>query len=292
MTYTKDNIVFEPLPNNSRFQDLTGMSFGLRTVIGYAGQSSSRHPYWWCQCECGTLTKSSACNLKNSVSCGCKNNIRIGIQATTHGMCTTATYKIWGCMVTRCNSENPSAYPDYAGRGIRVCDQWLKFENFYNDMGERPTPNHSLDRIDVNGNYCPENCRWATQEEQGNNRRNSVYLTFQGKTQTITQWARELNISPSALFGRRRKGLSDEEILTTPIKIAINREPVTSHLFSSAHLVAFSQFLFDLAVAYSPALSSERAVEHFLQELVGGRLRTERVLDLLVEHSEPSPVAD
>ena len=97
-------------------------------------------------------------------------------------------------MKSRCNNPNNNQYSDYGGRGIRVCERWSTFENFLADMGERPTPKHSIDRIDVNGDYCPENCRWATKEEQNNNKRNCILVTYNGKTQNFKQWCKELNL--------------------------------------------------------------------------------------------------
>lgn len=119
----------------------------------------------------------------------------------THGMKHTSTYRLWQAMLARIRYGRV----DYSGRGITVCDEWLKFENFYADMGEVPE-GMSLDRIDNNGNYEPSNCRWATRLEQNNNKRNNVVITWNGKTQTRSQWEKELGMKPTTLRNRLRNG--------------------------------------------------------------------------------------
>lgn len=123
-----------------------------------------------------------------------------------HGFSNTTIYYIWANMKYRCLNPNDKSYRYYGGRGIKVCDRWLDkengFINFLTDMGLRPSSGHSLDRIDPTGNYCPENCRWATYKEQANNRTNSHIITFNGKTQPLLNWAEELGIGYEKLFSR------------------------------------------------------------------------------------------
>lgn len=134
----------------------------------------------------------------------------------THGMSGNYTYKSWGMMKSRCTNPSYNHYHNYGGRGIKVCDRWLEsFENFLEDMGERPK-NHSLDRIDVDGDYCKENCRWSTSKEQNNNRRNNHIIEFNGKSQNITAWAEELNIKVDILSRRILRGWSIEDTLSIP----------------------------------------------------------------------------
>jgi hypothetical protein len=133
-----------------------------------------------------------------------------------HGLShNSGAYNSWGMMRYRILNKNGAQFHDYGGRGIKICKRWMNFENFYEDMGERP-PGMTLDRIDNNGNYCPSNCRWTTKKKQNNNSRRNVMLTHGGKTQTLTQWAIELKVSPWRLFGRRRRGLPAHLILTQP----------------------------------------------------------------------------
>lgn len=120
----------------------------------------------------------------------------------------TRTYNLWQAMLARTRYGRK----DYAGRGITVCDSWLKFENFYADMGEAPT-GMSLDRIDNNGNYEPSNCRWATHTQQMNNRRNNVFIEWDGKKQTVRQWERDLGMKPTTLRSRLRNGWSLEKAM-------------------------------------------------------------------------------
>jgi len=121
-------------------------------------------------------------------------------------------------MKSRCVNRNDPAYYKYGGRGITICERWLKFEDFLTDMGDRPE-GLSLDRIDNNGNYEPGNCRWATRKEQANNRRNSLKITFNHKTQTLAQWSQELNIKFTTLWARINKHKwSVEKAFTTPVK--------------------------------------------------------------------------
>lgn len=128
-------------------------------------------------------------------------------------------YDAYRRMITRCYDKAVYNYENYGGRGIKVCDRWLEpkkvgFYIFLSDMGKRPNSDYSIDRIDVNGNYSPENCRWANHEVQANNRRNNVYITAQGKTLTMAQWARLLNISYDRIKGlRKRHDLSDEALI-------------------------------------------------------------------------------
>lgn len=129
------------------------------------------------------------------------------------------TYQSWCLMKQRCLNKKAGAYKDYGGRGIKVCSRWLKFENFYADMGDRPSKKHSIDRIDNNGNYELKNCKWSTRKEQANNRRTNHLLTYKGKTQTIAQWAEELKMSYGSICNRLRNNLKIEEVLNpNPIK--------------------------------------------------------------------------
>lgn len=126
-----------------------------------------------------------------------------------HGMDGTPVYKAWISLKARCNNKKDKDYKDYGGRGIKVCDRWLhSFENFYKDIGDKPTSKHSIDRIDNNGNYCKENCRWATIYEQNNNRRSTRYIEYKGDKMSLFQWCRKLGMPQSTFSNRILRGWS------------------------------------------------------------------------------------
>lgn len=153
--------------------DLLNKRFGKLTVTKRLPNNKWGQSAWLCKCDCGKNSIVDGNNLRNNhtKSCGClpiENSKKL---FTTHGRSKTREYKIWKGMHERCNKPQHHKFPIYGGRGIKICDRWLhSFENFYNDMGDSPTKNHSIDRIDTNGNYEPTNCRWATHQTQTRNR--------------------------------------------------------------------------------------------------------------------------
>lgn len=190
--------------------NLEGFIFGSLTVLKL-GKSNGNGAVWLCQCKCGTQKEIRSSDMVHGKikSCGCEQNKRIAKASTTHGMSNTRTHKLWQAMKMRCNRINQ----DYSCRGITYCDRWELFENFYLDMGEVPD-GMSLDRIDVNGNYEPSNCRWATREQQANNTRANVFIEWNGKRQTRSQWERELNMKPTTLRSRLKAGWSLDKAMT------------------------------------------------------------------------------
>lgn len=197
--------------------ELEGRRFG-RVLVGAWVPEKMK---WSCACDCGKtwLVQSSHLTAGNTTSCGCARADRLSDRMTTHGMSKTPTYKSWCELVARCTNPANHAFSDYGGRGIRVCDRWLtSFESFLEDMGERPAGDMSIDRIDVNGDYEPDNCRWATRVEQSNNRRNIQLIEFGGRRQTVTQWAAELGMPMKSLYKRIADGWSVERAFTTPIR--------------------------------------------------------------------------
>jgi len=200
-----------------------GDKFSRLTVIGYAGKTKRGERLWKCRCECGRTTNVITARLLSGKtrSCGClqaENRIKIA-QNKTHGKTQTKEYYTWITMKQRCCNPNNRKYKDYGGRGIKVCDRWLhSFENFYKDMGEAPK-GYSIDRIDVNGDYCLKNCRWADVETQSNNKRNSIKITYMGITGSLNFWSSITGISKDTLYARLHVWKwSAEKIITTPIR--------------------------------------------------------------------------
>jgi hypothetical protein len=176
-SFSIDNLEFAPHPPAwTPFIDLTGLHFDRLTVLGFKGRARG-HSWWWCLCSCGKVTPARMQRLRlgKKKSCGCWKVETDKIHSLVHGQSTgprTPEYRAWQNMLNRCRNPRVKKYPLYGGRGITVCDRWREsFQNFFADMGRKPTAKHSLDRIDVDGNYEPANCRWATSAEQRLNQR-------------------------------------------------------------------------------------------------------------------------
>lgn len=204
-----------------------GARFGRLSVTGSPYYVREGRNLWYveCACDCGVVKHYICKNIYRgkTVSCGCfsSQRVRPAFNAS-HRMSGTSTYRAWASMKTRCLNPKASHYEQYGGRGISICDRWMEFENFFSDMGERPD-GKTLDRIDVNGNYEPSNCRWATDDEQMNNKQDSVYLEYQGRKLTVAQWAKETGFDRSAIDVRIKLGWSVEKILTIPPRLGRNQ---------------------------------------------------------------------
>lgn len=201
------------IPVGTRFNHLTVVGEGERV-------GAQRQRTMLCQCDCGSPVKQiKLLHLKsgNTVSCGCQQQVGSADALRKHGKRLTGNritqvYKAWQDMKRRCYSPQCDKYEYYGGRGITVCERWMDFQNFYADMGDPPGPRHSIDRRDNDGNYEPNNCRWATVEEQRNNRSDNIVIEHDGKTQTAAQWAREYNMPYSTVYSRLKRGLSPNQI--------------------------------------------------------------------------------
>ncbi len=195
--------------------DLTGQRFGRLVVIKSAPNMGVENAYH-CRCDCGSLKVFRRSNIKSghTKSCGC-----LGKETHfKHGACRTRTYNSWMSAKRRCDYPEATGYRNYGGRGITMCDRWYNsYQAFLSDMGERPKE-HSIDRIDPNGNYEPDNCRWASRKTQNNNTSRSHILEFQGRKQTISQWAKEYGLVPNSLSKRLQLGWTVERALTQPLR--------------------------------------------------------------------------
>lgn len=196
--------------------DLTGQRFGRLTVIERSGSTKHGAAKWRCMCECGkeTIVIGDELRKGNTTSCGCyaREVSRelaleyIAGQNKTHDMTETPIYKEWSEMKRRCYNPQDTSYENYGGRGIAVCDKWRdSFEAFYEDVSKLPhfgEKGYSLNRKDNDGNYEPNNIEWATAKEQANNRRSNHLIAYNGKTQTIAQWAEEYKMPYKKLWKR------------------------------------------------------------------------------------------
>lgn len=209
----------------SRLVNIKGLRFGRLVVINKvpvtAPTSTSRKTTrWYCRCSCGKVVIVNSYSLRRGFtrSCGCLRRTANIKRCTTHGLSHTSEYFTWSNIRNRCNNSNDTEYQLYGGRGIRVCNRWRSFANFYADMGPKPGPEYSIDRKDSNKGYSPTNCRWATQKTQQNNRRNNVRVEFRGRLLTTSQIHKisRSKIRLNTFRARIRKGWEVERALVWP----------------------------------------------------------------------------
>ncbi|WP_157140531.1 hypothetical protein [Achromobacter xylosoxidans] len=195
-------------------KDLTGRKFGRWAAIG---PKSKRK--WLCRCECGAEKAVDVYSLLDgrSTSCGCLRAEQVTQRNTTHGQAGTQTYRVWKRMIARCEVPSAAKFKNYGGRGIKVCERWHSYPAFLSDMGERP-PGLSIDRIDVNGDYEPGNCRWATDQEQARNKRTTRLIAVDGADRCISEWSAISGVSPGMIGWRIAKGWPPKRAIFQPTK--------------------------------------------------------------------------
>ncbi|MDP9438291.1 MAG: hypothetical protein M3P49_06060 [Actinomycetota bacterium] len=199
-------------------QDLTGRTFGRLTVLERA-ENRWRMRRWLCECECGThkVVTGKSLQTGETKSCGCLRNEQNRVANLKHGKTKTPEFVTWANMLNRCHKPGHPSYPEYGGKGLAVCEEWRdSFGAFLRDMGPRPSPTHSIDRIDGTKGYSPDNCRWATSGEQIRNRRVTRWITYQGETLCLSDWCRRLGINYQTTKQRLDKGWPPEKALTAP----------------------------------------------------------------------------
>lgn len=199
------------------FKDLSGRRFGRLLVEERAGMKGTSVA-WRCLCLCGKRKdiSSGALIAGRTLSCGCLGRQHRLEARTTHGATGSKEYRVWQKMLSRCTDTTNRRFKDYGGRGITVCTRWRSFENFLEDMGQRPSMEHTIDRINNEGNYEPSNCRWATRKEQARNTRRTRLVTFDGVTKPLAQWAEDTSIPYDLFYNRWVMGWSLEEICRRP----------------------------------------------------------------------------
>ena len=219
----------------SKLNDLTGMRFGMLIVIDRAedhiSKSGVNRVQWNCICDCGNKVVVLSSNLVrgNSTSCGCRRIERIKEVNTKHGGCLNykgeRLYGVWKGMIRRCSEHDNPRYYNYAGRGIKVCDEWENNYSTFKDWALKngydenaPRGEYTIDRIDVNGDYCPENCRWANAKEQSRNKTCTIPdVEYRGEKHCLKDWSEITGINYATLRSRIKRGWSPEKAFTTPI---------------------------------------------------------------------------
>ncbi len=197
--------------------DITNHRFGRLRAVSPV-ENTGDYTKWSCVCDCGNIHIARLGHLRagRSRSCGCLNRDMLSARKT-HGMRDTPEYKTWCNIRNRCENERHISYKYYGARGIKVCERWQAFEPFFEDMGRRPSKDHSIDRKDSAKDYSPDNCKWSTEVEQQNNRSDNMRLTFNGVTRTESQWCRLLGFRTQTIGQRVKRGWSVEKAMTTPI---------------------------------------------------------------------------
>ena len=205
--------------------DLTGQRFGRLVVKERCGTSKDGQKIYLCQCDCGNIKKIPSGRLRSGTtkSCGClskeMSKERITKVSTKHGWRRTRLYGIWFDMRQRCYNEKDIGWHLYGGRGIKICDEWLKSFIAFRDwaLSHGYADDLTIDRIDVNGDYCPDNCRWITYKEQGNNRRTCIYVTINGETKSVTEWCEYNGVNRMKAYSRIKKGWKPEDAVSIAI---------------------------------------------------------------------------
>lgn len=212
------------LGHNQRDQSIAiGQKYNRLTLKKFHHKHITQGYFWECECECGNavIVKGHAVKSGRTKSCGCLQKEKISILNYKHGMAKknrlTPTYRCWGGMIQRTTNPNNDRYSDYGGRGITTCARWTTFKNFLFDMGERPK-GMSIERINNDKGYSPENCKWATPNEQQNNRRVNHLIEYNGEKKTLTQWSCFLGISFDVLRTRLRRHWSLEKAFWAPVQ--------------------------------------------------------------------------
>ena len=203
-------------------KDHGGQRFGRLTVLCRDGARSG-YVTWRCRCDCGAECVVTGQHLRrgSTTSCGCVARQETVRRATKHGHVAGGRmppeYRCWASMIARCVNSRAASYPDYGGRGIAVCERWRgDFAAFLEDMGRKPSPDHSIDRINNDGNYEPSNCKWSTRSEQQRNRRSTATLTIGEHRRPVVEWSEITGLTPKAIQNRIASGWPAEKILSVP----------------------------------------------------------------------------
>lgn len=202
---------------NRPLKDYAGETFGRLIAVSLVEREDKWNDHKWLfKCQCGNEKVAGIKQVRSghTSSCGCLASEVVVKRNTSHGLSkNSATYRSWKDMRARCNSPSNSDFKDYGGRGVSICDRWNDFGAFFADMGERPTGT-TLDRIEVNGNYEPSNCRWATASQQANNKRSNHVIEYRGQKRTLLQWCGEFGIDHSKARYRLKMGWALDDVFS------------------------------------------------------------------------------
>lgn len=217
----------------SRFAlDLTGQKYGRYTVISRMGLNKAGNATWLCECECGVRKVVAAGALRSGVtrSCGCWIREVTSRRSLSHGQTKTRLHRIWTGMKTRCINSNATNFLDYGGRGIKVCDEWASDFVVFRDwaLANGYTDQLTIDRINNNGSYNPENCRWVSSFKQQGNKRSNRRIVIDGISKTVSEWAREYDIDPQAIWARLNRGWDGTAAVLTPSDASRKRKKVAA----------------------------------------------------------------
>lgn len=193
-------------------RDIAGQRFGELIAIARTDNATTGKTRWLCKCDCGEFSKTETYKLTSghSKTCGCSKDRPTHI---THGLSHLPEYRIWDGINQRTKNPKCGHYDRYGGRGITICERWNLFVNFLDDMGKRPSKDFTIERIDNNKGYSPENCKWDTRTNQARNRRSSRIITIDGVSKVLASWIEDLNICRSTFYRRQKRGLSDRKSL-------------------------------------------------------------------------------
>ena len=244
-------------------KDLTGEKFNFWTVVAEVDRDTYTPRVRRCRCECGESYNITQGNLTSSKSRMCRDCSNLK-KSELPKMEAHRLYSIWKNMRSRCNNPNRGCYHNYGGRGIKVCDRWGNFWLFVEDMHPTFSEGLSLDRIDVNGSYCPENCRWASVEEQSNNKRDSLKLLFEGEYYTEAQLARKTGVSRTTIQQRRKNGYTVDEMVYGKEGVGIFKLEYDGKIYSGKELA-------DLVVVEANTLRYRVRQGWSMDEIVNGR---------------------
>lgn len=202
--------------------DISGQRFGALVVL-YRDGRIGRHAAWRCKCDCGVYVNVTGSWLRRGVkkACGINGHSWAKICASKRGIADSKRpeHNVWERMIDRCTNEKHHKFESYGGRGITVCERWMSFKSFFLDMGSRPTPEHTIERKNNDGNYDPDNCVWATKKEQNRNKRNTLFVEYDGERIKLIELMERFSISYANVVSRLRIGWSIDDALTIPVRV-------------------------------------------------------------------------